>query len=98
VARVLVSPAAAADLGRMIVTHSLPTDTRARVRRAIEPLARFPQLGAPLEGRWHAYRFILGPWRWMLIVYAYDLETDTVAIATIQDGRTSAAATAAQST
>jgi hypothetical protein len=32
----------------------------------------------------------------MLIVYAYDAETDVVAIATIQDGRTSAAATAAE--
>jgi plasmid stabilization system protein ParE len=96
VARVLVSSAAIADLGRMIATHSLPTDTRARVRRSIEPLVRFPLLGAPLDGRWRGYRFILGPWRWMLIVYAYDAETDVVAIATIQDGRTSAAATAAE--
>lgn len=93
--RVLVSPAAAADLGHIVRTHSLPTDTRMRIRRAIEPLARFPLLGAPLEGRWHGYRFILGPWRWMLIVYAYDRDTDTIAIATIQDGRTSDAATAA---
>jgi len=94
VARVLVAPAATADLARMIATHSLPADTRARVRRSIEPLARFPLLGAPLEGRWLGYRFILGPWRWMLIVYAYDREADVVAIATVQDGRTSAAATA----
>jgi plasmid stabilization system protein ParE len=95
-ARVLVSPAAAADLGRLIATHSLPADTQARVRRSIEPLARFPLLGAQLEGRWRDYRFILGPWRWMLIVYAHDLETDVVAIATIQDGRTSTAATASE--
>ena len=93
-ARVLVAPAATADLARMIATHSLPADTRARVRRSIEPLARFPLLGAPLEGRWLGYRFILGPWRWMLIVYTYDREADVVAIATVQDGRTSAAATA----
>jgi hypothetical protein len=96
VVRVLVAPAAIADLGRLIATHSLPTDTRVRVRRVIEPLARFPLLGAPLEGRWSGYRFILGPWRWMLIVYAYDTETDTVAVATIQDGRTFAAATASE--
>jgi len=95
VARVLVAPAASADLTRMITTHSLPTDTRDRVRRSIEPLARFPLLGAPLEGRWERYRFVLGPWRWMVIVYAYDVETDVVTVATIQDGRTSAAATAA---
>jgi plasmid stabilization system protein ParE len=78
----------------MIATHSLPADTRARVRRSIEPLTRFPLLGAPLDGRWRGYRFLLGPWRWMLIVYAYDADNDVVAIATIQDGRTSTAATA----
>lgn len=95
-ARILVSPAAADDLERMIVTYSLPADSRGRVRRSIEPLERFPLLGAPLEGRWHDYRFILGPWRWMLIVYDYDPEADTVAIATIQDGRTAHAATASE--
>ena len=93
-ARLLVAPAAAADLERMIATHSLPADTRARVRRSIEPLAQFPLLGAPLAGRWQEYRFVLGPWRWMLIVYAYDAEPDVVAIVTIQDGRSSTAATA----
>jgi hypothetical protein len=64
------------------------------VRRSIEPLATFPLLGAALEGRWHAYRFVLGPWRWMLIVYAYDSDTDVVAVVTIQDARSSTAATA----
>ena len=93
-ARVLVAPAAAADLERMIATHSLPADARAQVRRSIEPLAQFPLLGAPLEGRWRDYRFIIGAWRWMLIVYAYEPATDAVAIATVQDGRSSAAATA----
>ena len=77
-----------------MVTHSLPSDTLARVSKSIEPLAQFPLLGASLEGRWHNYRFVLGPWRWMLIVYAYDGDTDVVAIATIQDTRSSTAATA----
>jgi plasmid stabilization system protein ParE len=95
VARVLVAPAASDDLARMIATHSLPADTPARVRRSIEPLGQFPLLGAPLAERWRDYRFILGPWRWMLIVYAYDPSTDIVAILTIQDGRASAAATTA---
>ncbi len=93
-ARVLVAPAAAADLERLIVTHSLPADTPARVRRSIEPLANFPLLGASLEGRWRNYRFVLGPWRWMLIVYAHDSNTDVVAVVTIQDARSSTAATA----
>lgn len=95
-AQLVVAPAAVADLGRVISTHSLPPDTRSRVRRSIEPLARFPLLGATLEGRWHGYRFILGPWRWMLIVYAYDADNDIVAVATVQDGRTSAAANVAE--
>ena len=95
-ARILVSPAAVDDLERMIATHSLPANTRSRVRRSIDPLARFPLLGAPLEGRWQRYRFILGPWRWMVIVYAYDEEADAVAIATIQDGRAAHAATATE--
>jgi plasmid stabilization system protein ParE len=92
--RILVAPAAASDLERLIVTHSLPADTPARVRKSIEPLKDFPLLGASLEGRWRNYRFVLGPWRWMLIVYAYDRDTDVVAVVTIQDARSSSAATA----
>jgi hypothetical protein len=88
VARVLVSPFAADDLERMIATHSLPAGTRERVRPSIRPLERFPRLGASLGGRWSEYRFILGPWRWMLIVYEYDAAADLITIATIQDGRT----------
>jgi len=55
--------------------------------RSIEPLARFPRLGPPLEGRWDGFRSILGPWPWMLIVYRYEDEQDLVIIATIQDAR-----------
>lgn len=91
--RVLVAPTADADLKRLITTHSLPADTPGRVRRTIEPLARLPRLGAPLEGRWNNYRFVLGPWRWMLIVYVYDSDADIVAVVTIQDGRSATAAT-----
>ena len=94
--RVLVAPAAATDLARLIATHSLPADTQSRVRRSIEPLVHFPLLGASLEGRWRDFRFVLGPWRWMLIVYAYDDEADLIAVVTIQDGRTSAGATSSR--
>jgi ParE toxin of type II toxin-antitoxin system, parDE len=93
VTRVLVAPAAPADLERLIVTHSLPANTLARVAKSIEPLEQFPLLGASLEGRWDSYRFVLGPWRWMLIVYAYDRDSDIVAIVTIQDARSSTAVT-----
>lgn len=75
------------DLERLIFTHSLPADTKARVRRSIESLEQFPLLGAALGGRWEGFRFVLGPWRWMVIVYVFLEEEDRVVVVTIQDGR-----------
>jgi len=89
VTRVVVVPGAAEDLARLIVTHSLPADTTERVKRSLRPLSDFPLLGAPLEGRWHEFRFILGPWRWLLILYAFDREQDVVSVVGFQDGRAS---------
>ncbi len=91
-ARVELAAAAAEDLDRLIVTHSLPADTKQRVQRSLRPLEQFPLLGAQLEGRWDAFRFVLGPWRWMVVVYAYLEADDRVVIVTIQDGRSSSAA------
>ncbi len=91
-ARVVVSPAAVEDLERLIFTHSLPGDTEARVTRSIRPLAEFPLLGAALPYRWSGFRFVLGPWRWMVVVCVYDESGDEVSIVTIQDGRSSRAA------
>ena len=88
-ARVELSAAAVGDLARLIASHSLPADTRERVRRSLAPLQRFPLLGPALEGRWTGFRFVLGPWRWMLIVYVYLEDADRVVILTIQDGRSS---------
>jgi len=92
-AEVVLTQTARADLEGLIRTHSLPADTRDRVARSLQPLARFPLLGASLTGRWSRFRFVLGPWRWMLIVYTYDEEAARVAILTIQDARSSLAAT-----
>lgn len=86
-ARVVVSPAAAEDLEGLIFTHNLPVDAKARVVRSIRPLADFPLLGAELPDAWEGFRFLLGPWRWMVIVYAYDDEKDEISVVTIQDGR-----------
>ena len=94
-AKIVVAPTATDDLATLIRTHSLPANTVERVKRSLRPLARFPLLGAALEGKWAGFRFILGPWRWMIIVYAYDDETDQVSIVTIQDGRSARAVTAA---
>jgi plasmid stabilization system protein ParE len=93
VAEVRLSAVAVEDLERMILTHSLPADTKARVTRSLRPLARFPLLGRELEGRWSPFRFILGPWRWMLVLYIYDELEDVVLVLTIQDARSSSAAT-----
>lgn len=93
-ARVELAAAAAEDLDRLIVTHSLPANTKARVQRTLRPLERFPLLGAELGGRWENFRFVLGPWRWMVVVYAYLEDEDRVVVVTIQDGRSSTAPTA----
>lgn len=72
---------------------SLPEDTRHRVRRSLRPLADLPRLGPELTGRWQGTRFVLGPWRWMLLVYEYIEDEDRVVVLTVQDARSSSAAT-----
>ncbi len=92
--RVELTAAAVADLDRLIRTHSLPMDTKRRVKRSLVPLRRFPRLGAELTGRWRHFRFLLGPWRWMLIVYVFIEDDDRVVVVTIQGAGSSSAATA----
>ena len=93
-AQVELASTALEDLERLISTHSLPSDTRMRVKRSLRLLKDFPYLGAPLAGRWEGFRFLLGPWRWMLIVYEYLEDENRVVIVAIQDGRSFDAATA----
>jgi plasmid stabilization system protein ParE len=92
VARVELARAAVDDLVRLIAVLSLPGDTRDRVRQSLMPLSEFPRLGPELTGRWAGLRFVLGPWRWMLLVYEYVEDDDRVVILTIQDARSSTAA------
>lgn len=92
-ADVELSRAAIEDLERLTSVLSLPSDTRERVRRSLAPLAEFPRLGPELTGRWSGMRFLLGPWRWMLLVHEYDEDADRVVVLTIQDARSSSAAT-----
>jgi plasmid stabilization system protein ParE len=92
-ARVELTLTAVEDLDRMIVTHSLPADTRARVQRSLRILEQFPSIGRQLEGRWKPMRFVLGPWRWLLIVYVHDERRDVVFVVSIQDARSSTAVT-----
>jgi plasmid stabilization system protein ParE len=93
-ARVIVTPEAVAALDRLIVSHSLPADTKERFRRSIEHLEGFPRLGRELQGGgYDGLRFVLGPWRWMVVVYAYGETEDAVGVLTVQDARSSTAAT-----
>jgi plasmid stabilization system protein ParE len=94
-ARVQLSPRADRNLTRLIETHSLPADTRERVRRSLRPLRDFPRVGVELHGRWEGFRFLLGPWRWMIVVYVYLEDEDRAVVVTIVDGRTARSPTAA---
>ena len=64
--------------------------------RSLRPLQRYPLMGPALSGRWEGFRFLLGPWRWMLLVYVLLEDEDRVVVVTARDGRSSAAATAAR--
>jgi len=93
VAAVELAPAAVEDLDGLIRTHSLPRDTRPRVARSLRHLESFPLLGPALGGRWEGFRFVLGPWRWMVLIYVFLEADDRVAVVTVQDARSAGAAT-----
>ncbi len=95
-ARVELTAVAVEDLDRLISVLSLPADTRERVRRSLQVLEHLPLLGPALSGRWTGLRFLLGPWRWMLLVYHYDTESDRVVVITVQDARCSKRPTASR--
>lgn len=91
-AQLTVARRAVEDLARLIVTHSLPSDTPARVTRSLQPVAEFPLMGSPVEAT--PYRFLLGPWRWMLLVYVHDPDIDRVTVLGIEDARSASAVSA----
>jgi plasmid stabilization system protein ParE len=66
------------------------------VARSLRSLERFPRMGPALHGRWEGQRFLLGPWRWMVLVYAYIEAEDRVVVIAVHDARPSAAATASR--
>jgi plasmid stabilization system protein ParE len=98
VARVELARAAVEDIDRLAMVLSLPDDTRERVRRSLAPLGHYPLLGPELTGRWEGFRFLLGPWRWMILVYVYEQLADRVVVVTVQDARSSRAATGQRGT
>lgn len=95
-ARVVVAQRARSDLSLLIASRELPADTPERVRRSLSPLETFPLAGRRLIGRWRAFRLVLGPWPWMLLIYQYDETVDTVTVFAVHDARTGSAATSAR--
>jgi hypothetical protein len=91
VARVELTAVAIEDLEALIRFLSLPNDTKERIKRSLIVLERLPRLGAELTGRWTGLRFLLGPWRWMLLAYRYDADNDRIVVITIQDARSATA-------
>jgi len=87
VASVIITPTAQRNLSDLITTHSLPASTRERLRRSLEQLRLFPLIGAPLPSRVPGLRYVLGPWRWMIIVYRYYQDADEIRIISVQDAR-----------
>jgi plasmid stabilization system protein ParE len=87
--RVVVTARAERDVRGLIRSRTLPADTPQRIWRVLEPLRMFPELGARLGGRFTEQRFVLGPWRWMIVIYELDPNADTVVILRVLDGRTS---------
>jgi plasmid stabilization system protein ParE len=90
VARVELTRGAVADLDRLVLTHSLPADTRARLQRSLTPLGRFPRLGATIDERRLDERFVLGPWHWFVVVYEHREDEERVVVLSIEDGRSAA--------
>ncbi len=92
-ADVVVAPAAVGDLEALIRTHHLPPDTKDRVRGCLRSVGTFPDSGRNLWGLWELFQCLGGPWPWMLIVYEHLVDDDLVIVVTIQDARSSTAAT-----
>lgn len=86
-ATVVITLTARDDLERLVQTLSLPDDTTERFRRSIVHLGRFPSIGAELNGAWHGFRFVLGPWRWMIVVHEFIDAQERVVIVTVEDAR-----------
>jgi hypothetical protein len=91
--RVVVTDAAARSLAYLIDSHSLPNDTAERFRRSLRPLERLPRLGPVVDPATPEQRFLLGPWRWLVIVYAYREADDLVAVVAFENGRSARSAT-----
>jgi hypothetical protein len=88
-ARIIVMPRARRDVDAAIGTLELPADSWSRIAHALRVVETFPRSGPKLEGQLAGNRYVLGPWRWMVLVYHYDEASDLVFLLAMIDARSS---------
>lgn len=91
-ARVVITRPARDQLDALIDFHSLPANTKDRVRGSLRPLERFPELGRRINLGDAEARFILGPWPWLVVVYRHRAAADVVEVLAFEDARGAEAA------
>ncbi len=91
-AQIRVTEEARRNLEELIEVLNLPDDTRPRVRDSLRTLIVAPESGRDLLPPFAPARWVIGPWRWMILVYLYDDATDVATVIAIQDGRSRDAA------
>lgn len=90
--QIRVTEEARRNLEELIEVLDLPDDTRPRVRDCLRTLIVAPESGRGLLPPFAPARWVIGPWRWMILVYLYDDATDVATVIAIQDGRSRDAA------
>lgn len=95
-ARVEWSEGALGELERLVLTHSLPADTRSRIDGSLRRLRRFPRIGPAIrvDGDGDELRFLLGPWPWLVIVYLHLVAEQRVVVVSVEDARAATATVA----
>jgi hypothetical protein len=93
--RIEWSESAVAALDQLVLSHSLPTDTRERVKHSLGRLERFRRLGPELAvlGDGSELRFLIGPWPWLVLVYLYDEREQRIVVVSPEDARAASSTT-----
>lgn len=95
-AQVIVTPRARQDVEEAISAYGLPADTWARISRSLRALERSPLTGHTLKDPEESARFVLGPWRWMILLYLYEKHSDEVCVVSVHDTRSATSPSARQ--
>jgi plasmid stabilization system protein ParE len=91
-ATIIVTPQAQRDIEAAISALELPADSWGRIAVSLRVLETFPLAGPQLEGRWAPLRSIVGPWRWMILLYRFEQSSDQVFVIAMHDARSAGSA------